>query len=164
MATMMKRILEPRNKNRFLVEIYPNGAIDVPPVITDLVASVSGGGINVDVIEKRYLNHKKEFASMVNYEDLTIVFRPDESPTFDNFIREYMKLLKDPITGDMSPQANLDVDILVILLDREGTEIAMWHYQNCWLKTWDGINMDYSDTTSAAECTTTWSVELLRKL
>ncbi len=159
---MMKQILQPRNKNRFLVEIYPNGAINVPSVITDMVANVSGGGINVDVIEKRYLNHKKEFAGGVNFDDLTIVFHPSESPDFDNFVKEYLKQLKDPETGEMKPQSDLDVDITIILLDRQKKEIAKWQYQNCWLKTWDGINMDYSDTASPAEVSTTWSVEQIK--
>ncbi len=159
---MMKQILEPRNKNRFLVEIYPNGAINVPSVITDMVANVSGGGVNADVIEKHYLNHKKEFAGGVNFDDLTIVFHPSESPDYDNFIKEYLKLLKDPETGEMKPQSDLDVDINIILLDRSGKEIAKWQYQNCWLKTWDGINMDYSDKASPTESSTTWSVEQIK--
>ena len=159
---MMKQILPPRGKNRFLVEIYPNGAINVPVIVTDMVANVTGGGISAEAIERHYLNHKKEFANGVNFTDLTIVFHPSESPVYDNFIKEYLRLLKDPETGEMRPQEDLDIDITVILLDREGREISKWQFQNCWLKEWDGINMDYSDKASAVESTTTWSVEQIK--
>lgn len=159
---MMKQILQPRGKNRYLVEIYPNGAINVPSVITDMVAKVSGGGVTVDALERHYLNHQKEFANGVKFTDLTIVFQPSESPDYDNFIKEYLKLLKDPETGEMRPQSDLDVDMTVILLSREGKEITRWQYQGCWLKEWDGIDGDYSDKTSPTESSTTWSVEQIK--
>jgi len=159
---LLKQTLSPRSKYLFLVEIYPNGAIDVPSVITDMVADVSGGGVTTDALERHYLNHKKEYASRMNQNELTIVFEPDESPQYDDFIKSYLKAIKDPETGYRKKQEELDVDINIILLDRGGKEISKWKFENCWLKEWDGINTDYKDTTTPFQSTTTWSVELIR--
>lgn len=130
---------EPLRTNRFLVRFPSDLGIQ-----EWWVAKAGRPSYEAAVRDIDFLNTKTTVAGKYSWGDINITFRDPIGPSASQAIMEWVRLCSESVTGRQGYAVAYKRDLVIEMLDPTGVAVSQWICKNCWLKSANGGDLDYS--------------------
>jgi hypothetical protein len=130
---------EPKRNNRFILR-FPGLGINEWYVDTAKRPS-----LKITSVPIPFLNTSTYVAGRFEWNEIPVTFRDPIGPSASQALMEWVRLCAESVTGRMGYAAGYKKNVDLEMLDPTGVVVEKWLLEQCFLTSFDGGSLGYSD-------------------